>query len=487
VNKDIAAISLDMFENAKKYWLEKLSGELTGPEFSSDLPSRQTDSIDSFKMALAKNLSEKIIHLSNNNDLLLYVLLMTGLKIMLYKYTGRNDIIVSALTLKKSTQSYNRWIMLRDFLHPRMTFKELLMKVKDTVFAGFKNQYYPVHKLMKLLDIPDNNSLSRVTLLLESLHGKELAGLETEGFATDLVFSFEQQDEELEVEVIFNSNFFQAGTIRGMWSCYRHVMTQVFNHTGIKIADVRLIPEEEKKKILFRFNQPQPDSRVDKTIHQLFADQVKKTPGSPAVHFGASRYWTYRELNNRANRLAKVLKQRGVSANCPVGLMIERSAHALLGMLGILKAGGAYIPIDPAYPADRLNFMLKDSSTRVLLTRENIHAENEKLETYKHLHGLDILLVDESNDECEEDLPGDRKDTQPVNLFYVIYTSGSTGRPKGVLIPHGNFVNLIHFHKELFHESHGTRMSQVTSLGFDAAAFEIWPCLLNGRCPVYSG
>jgi amino acid adenylation domain-containing protein/non-ribosomal peptide synthase protein (TIGR01720 family) len=226
------------------------------------------------------------------------------------------------------------------------------------------------------------------------------------------------------------------------------------------------------------FNDDAFNSKISKHYQETNI-QVKKYQENKRETLSISETLTYGELNQKANQLAEVLREKGVQANGIVGLMMERSIDVIVGMLAILKAGGAYLPIDPTYPNDRIAFMLEDSGVNILLTQKNLIRGNDDF--MNQVTSRDLLLLpieDESND------PGKGENGEIVNkpgdLFYVIYTSGSTGRPKGVLITHGSFVNLIRFHQELFGEGKGSRMSQAAALSFDAMAFEVWPCLLSG-------
>jgi len=212
---------------------------------------------------------------------------------------------------------------------------------------------------------------------------------------------------------------------------------------------------------------------LDKCIHQLFEEQVERTPEHIAVLFG-NRKLTYRELNQRANRIAHHLRALGVGPEVLVGICVERSPLMVVGLLGILKAGGAYVPLDPAYPAERLAYMLSDSQVKVLLTQEKL-ASSLPVSAARVIY-LDIAWQNIGAHSEENPLTG----VKASNLAYVIYTSGSTGKPKGVMIEHRSIVNFTSSARAIYNITQSDRFLQFASIAFDAAVEEIYSCLTSG-------
>ena len=208
----------------------------------------------------------------------------------------------------------------------------------------------------------------------------------------------------------------------------------------------------------------------DKCVHELFEEQVEKSPETVAVVFGKQQ-WTYRELNARANEYAHRLRSLGVGPEVLVGICLERSFEMMVGLLGILKAGGAYVPMDPAYPQERIAFMMEDAAVSVLVTQDRCVSVLPPNQTK-------LLSLDASFDDC--DAANIASGVEPENIAYVIYTSGSTGRPKGVVIEHRNVIALIHGTHSLFtaHELSGVLAS--TSICFDLSVFELFVTLTRG-------
>jgi amino acid adenylation domain-containing protein len=249
-----------------------------------------------------------------------------------------------------------------------------------------------------------------------------------------------------------------------------------------QISQLPILTASEQQQLLVEWNDTQADYPQDKCIHQLFEEQVKRTPDAVAVVF-ADKQLTYNELNIRANQLAHYLQSFGVEANVLVGICVERSLEMIVGLLGILKAGGAYVPLDPDYPQERLSFMLADTQIKVLLTQQNLVEKLQK-------HQVKLVCLDTDSPviaQCSQDnaIAPPIADVQATNLAYVIYTSGSTGQPKGVEVVHRG-VNRLLFGVNYVHLDETQRFLQIAPISFDASTFEIWGALLHGaRCVLF--
>ncbi|MHC0068928.1 non-ribosomal peptide synthetase, partial [Nostoc sp. UIC 10890] len=240
-----------------------------------------------------------------------------------------------------------------------------------------------------------------------------------------------------------------------------------------RISQLPLLTEVEQHQLLVEWTDTQVDYPLDLCIHQLFEEQVQRTPDAVAVVF-EDQQLTYQQLNSRANQLAHYLKSLGVSTDMLVGICVERSIEMVVGLLGILKAGGAYLPLDPEYPTERLHFMLEDAQVSVLLTQQ-------KLLDRLSQHQAKLVCLD-TDWQLISQLSQDNliTETQATNLAYVIYTSGSTGQPKGVLIAHQGLLNLVFWHQNTFNITTLDKATQLAGTAFDAAVWELWPYLTAG-------
>lgn len=474
----------EMFEDAETYWRNKLSGELVEPGLLGDYARSGRYVNTGHKISFENQLTETLSRISKNNNLLLNVILLSVFKVLIYRYTGQDDIIISSAVLKKSCQGYNKYIALRDVLSPGMTFRELLTVVKETAADGYKYQYYPIRKLIKLLKLENPKSLFKFIFLLDNIHGKDFLEDIINNGENDIVFSTSLNQGRLEGEITYNAVLFKEETIQRFSQCFFRILGQVLSDAGIKLSDIDIITVEEKKTLLIDFNNSRTDYPRDKVLHRLFEESAEQKSSDIALveindlEKGPLRRVTYEELNESADRLAGRLGDMGVGPGSIVGLMCVHSTELVLGMLGILKAGGVYLPIDPGYPAERMVYMLKDSNANHLLTQRNLVGrcrdtgfEGEIVEiNYENFRaGIE--------NKPERSFPGGTpKSGDPA---YIIYTSGSTGRPKGVLVDHKNIIRL--FKGATFIDfSREDRLLPTGAVAFDISTFEIWGPLLNG-------
>jgi amino acid adenylation domain-containing protein len=271
----------------------------------------------------------------------------------------------------------------------------------------------------------------------------------------------------------YSSDLFDPTTIERMVGHFQTLLKGIVSNPEQTISELPLLTEGEKHQLLVEWNDTESDYPRDRCIHELFEEQVERTPDAIAVVFEGQRL-TYREVNQRANKLAHHLREIGVAPEVLVGICIERSMEMVIGILGILKAGGAYVPIDPSYPKDRLTFMLEDTNAPVLITQSSLI---ERLPA----HNATVLCLDRDWGE----ISGKSQDnplplTAPDNLAYVIYTSGSTGIPKGTLIAHHNVVRLFRATRSWFSFAPEDVWTLFHSYAFDFSVWEIWGALLHG-------
>ncbi len=282
-----------------------------------------------------------------------------------------------------------------------------------------------------------------------------------------------QPDQELLLKIAYDRRRFTDASITRMLGHLQTLLQGLTAWPQRLVGDLPLLTEAEHQQLLFEWNETRTDYPSNRCIHQLFEEQVERTPDSVAVVL-AGEQLTYAELNRRANQLAHHLRDAGVEPEVCVGLCMERSVEMIIGLLGVLKAGGAYVPLDPSYPLERLAFMLADIQASVVLTQEHL------LRTLPEEHRAQAICLDtnwESIARQNEQNPNTAVSTD--NLAYIIYTSGSTGAPKGVGVIHRGVVRLV---KETNYARLGPTevFLQLAPLAFDASTFETWGSLLNG-------
>jgi amino acid adenylation domain-containing protein len=300
--------TLPEFKNAEKYWLEKLSGQLSELRLPGDFYSTRQYEEAVYKIGLTRQQYEGLVQICKNNDLSLYVVLLTALKILLFKYTGEADICVTSPIFTLINSKYNKFVILRDFVRPGMTFKELLGEVKQTVADGYKNEHYSLKNLLENLKADKGTSLCRVVLLLENIHNRDFITDIKKDYENDITIAARRDNGKLEAEVSYNSKLFKAGTIHRLIDSYLGIITGILNDRELRIRDVQLMTIEEKNKILFQFNRRESRYPLDKTLHGLFEEQVEKNPDRVAVCSTLDLSDIYEELKSENLNLSLVEK-----------------------------------------------------------------------------------------------------------------------------------------------------------------------------------
>jgi amino acid adenylation domain-containing protein len=288
----------------------------------------------------------------------------------------------------------------------------------------------------------------------------------------DLTLMAYEVEQELLFTFEYRTTLFKRETIERFSRYFKKIVSGILQAPWRKISEIEIIPDDEKRQVLYEFNDTASGYPAAKTIHQCFEEQVARTPDHIAVaafstaHRTYRTYMTYTQLNKKSDQLACLLMEKGVQPETIVGIMVERSIEMLIGIFGILKAGAAYLPIEPDSPEERIDYMLTDSGARVLLTN---------LPEGRHLFNCQLLMIGEA-----QPAPAISNPQPATSLAYVIYTSGSTGSPKGVMVAHGSLVNLCSWHNRYFRVTERDRAAQYANFVFDASVWEIFPYLVIG-------
>ncbi|MCP4154157.1 MAG: amino acid adenylation domain-containing protein, partial [bacterium] len=472
-------------QNVKEraFWQNKFAGELERSSFPPDRKeygSRYQYEGKSVSFALSGELSSEILKLSKGVERLLHVILTSGITLLLNKYTGNTGIVVGTPIYKQEflADFINTVLPLKNSIEESLTFKQQLMGMRNTIVEAQENQNYPIEILPRQLGMEatvDGFPLFDTAVLLGNIQSKEyLRHIEL-----NMTFSFLLSGGAIEAEVEYNSLMYAETTIKRIFGHFIRLLSRSLANPRLILAEISLLSPEEKNRLLYDFNDTESDYPREKTIHQLFEEQVEKLPGHTAVVYPADREegtertsLSYGELNRKAHRLANLLREKGVGPDCIVALSVNRSPGMIAGIMGILKAGGAYLPIDPGYPEERIRFMLKDSDTKVLVS--GVSKVSRICEECQSCRLIDIMQLD------EETSPLPVQHAQPSSLAYVIYTSGTTGKPKGVLIEHRNVVRLMINDAFQFSFSQEDVWSMFHSFCFDFSVWEIYGALLYG-------
>lgn len=479
------------------YWKQQISGAQTALGVPTDhpRPPLQTYRGATKCLALPADLSAGLQRLSRQEDATLFMVLLAAWQTLLHRYSGQDDILVgSPIAGRTRVETENligfflNTLVFRGDLSGDPTFRELLKRVRQTALGAYAHQDLPFEQLVDALQLERDLSRSPLfqamfVLQNEPLRPLELAGLKLQpvqvhsGTAKfDLLLSLEESAEGICGFLEYNTDLFDEATIARMLGHYQTLLEGIVADPEQPLSALPLLTAAERTQQLAEWNATRAEFPIQKCVHELFQEQVERTPNAVALVFQDEEL-TYRELNRRADRLAEELRGLGVGPEVRVGLCVERSLEMMVSLLGILKAGGCYVPLDPTYPKDRLAFMLEDSQAPVLLTEEALRAEFNF-----EIPGLKVLCLDAARD-AVQNVPdvshSPHRFAHSDNLAYVLYTSGSTGKPKGVMVTHRNVVNFFTGMDEVLGTQPGVWLA-VTSISFDISVLELFWTLTRG-------
>jgi amino acid adenylation domain-containing protein len=507
----------------EQYWLSRFPGEL--PVLELPLDFRRPRLMDfvgrTLDFSLDRTCTSTLKDLARLQGVTLYMVLTALYSLLLSKLSGgQEDIVIGTPVaggrfeeLQQVTGMFVNTLALRTCPAAEKSFNTFLKDVESGVMEAFENQDYPFEELVEKMAVQRDTSRNPVfdTMLVYNnldIPELEIPGLKLKPYTFDrgiskfdLTLTVVEQDDRLKCSFEYSTRLFRAETVQRFGRYLQQLVETVGRHPGKELAHFEIITPQEKQQILSDFNDTTTDFPSDRTIHRLFEEQVQRTPDRIAVTAGsiveAIHLWvgcaapsplyyphptpipivslTYRELNRRSNQLARLLREKGVSADTIVAVSVDRSVEMMAAILAILKAGGAYLPVDPFYPEERIHYLLADSGSPVLLTEERVAA------SVGPRFGGDIIRLEDTRHYC-----GSGEDLEPVkgpdNLLYVIYTSGSTGKPRGVMVPVRGFVNLVHWYMQAFAFNPDDRILTIASTSFDLAQRSLFGPLLTGAC-----
>ncbi len=475
-------LSNGYFQESENYWINLFKEDVP----VLNLPTKTRPAVQSFEgdklhSIINEFTTNKINILARELKVTPYVILLSAYYILLSKYTSQEDIVVGTPVVNRNKEELNNIVgmfvnslPLRVKINSNATFKNFVMLVKDFYIEALKHQDYPFNELVNKLNLTRDTSRNPLFDTMFIYQNKGYSPISFENINTKYYIPDSKISKfDLSLEVIPNNNvfylsfefatkLFDKDFIQNLSSHYNNIINTILENIEIKISDICILSEKEKNKILYKFNDTKVDYPEDKTITQLFEEQVERTPNNIAVVF-EDKQLTYRELNEKANSLAFYLRNKGIKRNDIVGIMVNRSLDMIVSILAVLKSGGAYLPIDPTYPKNRIEYMLQDSNVKIILTQENI---------LRHFDTLPNLIVVDLNKSYLYSNPNGNLEVvnSSCDLAYLIYTSGSTGMPKGVMITHKNVNNFITGTSNIIKFS-GTIVS-ITTMCFDIFVLE---------------
>ena len=418
-----------------------------------------------------------------------YMFFISAFYILLYKYTGQNEIILGSPIANRDRNEMKRMIgmfvnniVTKANINPEETFQNFLNEMREQILDDLSNQPYPFDMLVKKLGIKADNSRNPLFDVMFTYQNKEENTLKLDENETKIVelnnkiakfnLSMEIKPKSHAINIEYSTDLFKEQTIYRLFEHYFNVIDCIMENANVLIKDIEIISKEEKNKILNEFNNTKTDYPRNKTVIQLFEEQVEKTPNKIAVSF-ENKNLTYKELNVKANQLADYISRQQVNSEDVIAILLDKSLEMIIAILAILKNGCTYLPIDIGYPKERKEYILKDSNAKLLLTSRELRLETDLLvkTIYIDLNTENIYFQGEKANLNYQGKPSD--------LAYIMYTSGSTGKPKGVMIENRSIVRLVK-NTNYIKFKEDDKVLQTGSIVFDACTLEIWGSLLNG-------
>ena len=504
-----------------EYWLQQLGAPLPSLELPSDSPRPAQQGFNGARQSIqvVEQLTLRLEDLSRNNQTTLFMTILTAFKVLLFRYTGMEDVLVGCPVLNRQLPeienllgSFINTLVIRTSVSGNLNFKHALARVRDVSLSAYQHQDLPFEKLIEGLQPERNLARSPIfqvmfafqkntapNLNLAELRS-ETIGVDTGITKFDLTFSLTEKAQELHGYIEYSTDLYTRDRIQRMAGHFQTLLEAIVTDPDQPISLLPILTEAERHQILVEWNDTAADYPKDKCIHHLFEEQVERTPEATAVEFEEQRI-TYRELNHRANQVADYLISMGIGPEKPVAICVERSIKLVIGLLGILKAGGAYVPLDPTYPIERLQFMMQDAQISVMLTSESITEDKRwkpvlsKVDVVEDADPQSAIVHTRVTVIClDRDWPliAQQSDKNPKgaanseNLAYVIYTSGSTGKAKGVQVSHRSVVNCLCAIGKQITLSERDVWFAVTTIAFDIAGLELYLPLTSGAKIVLS-
>jgi amino acid adenylation domain-containing protein len=477
---------------AEEYWKDYLAeyNHITKLPFEKENKSNKLLR-KKLSLVLDEEKSKLLNEIAADNKITTNTVIQGVWAILLQKYNNSEDIVYGYVVSGRNPEIEGVEGILGLFINTiplRVKFtevsscKDLLININNSTLKHNHYDYLGLAQIQNVSEVKsklinnilvfenypiDREELDREISAKSSLNIVNNSSIDETNYDFNIIVS---QEENIIIDFKYNEEVFSAEAIEMIKTHFNKIVNEIIKNVNIKLIDLELLEDKEKSKLLLEFNDTAVEYPRHKTIAELFEEQAEESPNNIAIVYGTSKL-TYREFNERANSLARILRKKGVSQGVLVGLMVERSIEMLVGIMAILKAGGAYLPIDPENPEDRIKYIIEDSNINLLLSVKDVmQAFSVFIET------LD-LRSDEIYKLNKENLP---REASPSNLAYVIYTSGSTGNPKGVKVKQHSVVNLLNSMQKMYPIRKGKAYLQKTSYVFDVSVSEIFGWFMGG-------
>ncbi|NLD50978.1 MAG: amino acid adenylation domain-containing protein, partial [Clostridiaceae bacterium] len=494
--KDYANWQNELLKSGKmkkheEYWTGIFKDDIPVLNMPTDFPRPAVQSFNGRTVYFnaGEELTRGIYSLVGSSGTTLYNVLLAAYNVLLFKYTGQEDIVVGSpvagrnhIELQNMLGMFVNTIVLRNYPEKERTFKDFLKKVAGNTVQAMENQDYQFEELVDRLNIKRDTgrnplfdtmfNINDVDVPQISLGDVKLFPYPMENRISKFDFSLDvyEDPKDIKFSIEYCESLFRHDTIERLASHYLKAVEEIVENPDIRLKDISILTDAQMKELIFNFNNTDKPYNREISFIDKFEEQVKKLPGKTALICGDTKM-SYSELSKRVNAVAAGLDLSGFDKDPIVAIMVERSVEMIIGLFGVLKSGGAYLPIDVDYPKDRINYMLKDSKAGILLTKKHL-AESVEFDGR-------IICLDEEEIYSNSPSYVENK-AEPDKLAYIIYTSGSTGKPKGVMIENRNMWAYINAFLEEFKLGESDVVLQQASFCFDAFVEEVYPVMSVG-------
>jgi amino acid adenylation domain-containing protein len=483
----------------RQYWLLKLGGEITPLDLPTDFsrPPVKTYEGESLWFTYPQELKERLDAFNVEKRTSLFMTLTAALKVLLYRYTAKEDIIIGTPVagrdhpdLEEQIGCYVNTLALRDRMNPQKSFIELLQDIKETATEAYSHQMYPFNKLVEDLKLSRDSSRSPLFDVMIVFQNSNFSDHKTFSHIEpvripmnlskfDLTFNFNDSIETLDLLIEYNTNLFRRSRIEQMASHLEILLNEIIANPVQSLCTVNILSSEDKNNLLKTYNNTGATYPYDKTIIGLFEEAAAKHPSNIAVVYDENTL-TYAELNALAERIAdNILLQFQVECGEPIGVLISPSENMIAVLLAILKTGGSYVPVDPEYPDERIRHIISESRMKGFITQKTNEARLRSI-CEQEFPGCNILILEQIIRTAGTDIKSFFRPVKPDTTAYVIFTSGSTGKPKGCPVSHRNLVRLFVNDRNLFDFGPSDVWVMAHSYCFDFSVWEMYGALLFG-------
>lgn len=485
------------FEKELAYWRQRLGAAPPQLELPTDRPrpAVQTHRGGNYRFELDPRLTADLRGLAQRNEMTLFMVLYAAWSILMFRLSGQRDVVVGTPVANRQRPElegligfFVNTLALRVEVQPELELQDFFKQVKALTLAAFAHQDLPFERVVEALQ--PERSLSRNPLfqVMLALQNAPKATLELPELAVtvdyrlnehalfDLLLSLEETGDSIRGVLNYATDLYDRETMQRWMDCLVVLLRGMVANERRRVGELPILTPAQRRSVIEQLNATRVAFPCDTLIHELFEQQVERTPDAVALVYNELSL-TYVELNHRANQLARFLRERGAGVDHVVGVCVDRSIEMVVSLLGVLKAGAGYLPLDPSYPAVRLQQMLEDAAPEIVLTQQRWGA------TLGIPEGRRVLLDEQWGEIAifsKENISRSELPRTPRNLLYLIYTSGSTGKPKGTAMSHRAMVNLIEWHRQQFQNTSGQRVLQFAALSFDVAFQEAFSTLCLG-------